>query len=236
VIPETSFVRSGDADLAYKVIGEAERDLLFAFPLVSNVDVFFELPENARFVERLVRLGRVILFDKRGTGMSDRTAGPVAVEQHSDDLVAVLDAAGSSRAVLLGWFDGGATCLVTAARHPSRVESVVAGEVLAVGRPTRGFPWGFGAPLDEAAMLAMVTRGWGQAIATRLFVPEWAEDPRLIDWVAHYQRLSATPNGVSRVLQDAFDLDIRAYLPDVAAPVLVVHNEEYPGVPVEPFR
>jgi pimeloyl-ACP methyl ester carboxylesterase len=136
VIPSTSFVRTGEVDLAYKVVGEGVRDVLLAFPLASNVDVFLELSENAEFVERLARLGRVILYDKRGTGMSDRGTGPVTIEQHSDDLIAVLDAAESTRAVLVGWFDGGATCLATAARHPGRVESVIAGEVLAAGRPT----------------------------------------------------------------------------------------------------
>lgn len=236
MIPTTSFARSGDADIAYKVVGDGDRDLLIAFPLVSNVEVFFELAENADFVERLARLGRVILFDKRGTGMSDRTVGPVAIEQHSDDLIAVLDAVGSSRAVLLGWFDGGATCLVTAARHPGRVESVVADEVLAVGRAAEGFPWGSSPRLGEAAVRAMMELGWGQAAAARMMVPEWADDARLIDWVTRYERLSSTPSGAARMLEDAADLDIRGYLPEVAVPVLVIHDVDYPGVPDEPFR
>lgn len=236
MIPATSFVRSGDADIAYKVVGEGDRDLLVAFPLLSNVEVFFELAENADFVERLAKLGRVILFDKRGTGMSERTTGPVAIEQHSDDLIAVLDAVGSSKAVLLGWFDGGATCLVTAARHPGRVESVVADEVLAVGRPAEGFPWGFSPRFGEAAVRAMMELGWGKAAAVRMMVPEWADDARLIDWVTRYERLSSTPSGAARMLKDAADLDIRAYLQEVAAPVLVIHDVDYPGVPVEPFE
>ncbi|GGI48058.1 class 3 adenylate cyclase [Agromyces flavus] len=236
MIPATEFVRSGDADIAYKVIGEGPRDLVLAFPLVSNVDVFLELTENAEFVERLTHLGRVILFDKRGTGMSDRSTERVTVEQHSDDLIAVLDAAESTRAVLLGWFDGGATCLVTAARHPGRVESVVANEVLAAGRPVEGFPWGFTSRLGEAAMRKFITLGWGQTVASRLMAPEWASDPRLIEWVARYERLSVPPSGAVRVFEDALDLDIRAYLPHVDVPVLVIHNVGLPGAPSEPFE
>lgn len=236
MIPATSFVRSGDADIAFKVVGEGSRDLLIAFPLASNVDVFFELTENADFIDRLAKLGRVILFDKRGTGMSDRGTGPVTIEQHSDDLIAVLDAVGSARAVLLGWFDGGASCLATAARHPDRVESVVASEVLAVGRPTEGFPWGFASPFGEAAVHTMVTLGWGQAAMTRQMAPEWAEDPRLIDWVTRYERLSATPSGAARLLESAQAVDIRDYLGSVSTPVLVIHDMDYPGVPSEPFR
>ncbi|MGR0319115.1 alpha/beta fold hydrolase [Agromyces sp. ZXT2-3] len=236
MIPVTEFARSGDADIAYKVVGEGTRDLLVAFPLVSNVDVFFELSENVELVERLAALGRVILFDKRGAGMSDRATAPVGVEQHSDDLVAVLNAAGSTRAVLLGWFDGGATCLVTAARHPLRVESVVAAEVLARGRPAEGFPWGFASPFGEVAMRKLVTMGWGQKAMARMMAPEWAGDARLIDWLTRYERLSAPPSGAARVLEDALDLDIRDHLPDVTAPVLVLHDLGYPGLPTEPFR
>jgi class 3 adenylate cyclase len=178
----------------------------------------------------------VILFDKRGTGMSDRGAGPVSVEQHSDDLVAVLDAAGSTRAVLVGWFDGGATCLATAARHPGRVESVVAGEVLAVGRPADGFPWGFGSRLGETAMRKLVALGWGEEAMARVMAPEWAGDARLIEWVTRYERLSVPPSGAARLLEDAMDVDIRGYLPEVAAPVLVIHDVELPGIPTDPFR
>lgn len=236
VIPPTSFVRSGDADIAYKVIGEGSRDLVLAFPLASNIDVFFELSENAEFVERLARLGRVILFDKRGTGMSDRSAESVTVEQHSDDLIAVLDAAGSARAVLLGWFDGGAACLATAARHPGRIESVIASEVLAVGRPAEGFPWGFAPRFGEAAMRTLVTVGWGQAAMIRLMAPEWAADARLIDWVTRYERLAVTPSGATKLLEGALAVDIREYLGSVSAPVLVIHDLDYPGVPSEPFR
>jgi class 3 adenylate cyclase len=236
VIAATSFVRTGEVDLAYKVVGAGVRDVLLAFPLASNVDVFLELSENAEFVERLARLGRVILYDKRGTGMSDRGTGPVTIEQHSDDLIAVLDAAESARAVLVGWFDGGAACLATAARHPGRVESVIAGEVLAAGRPTEGFPWGFGSRLGEAALRKLVALGWGEEAMARLMAPEWAGDARLIDWLTRYERLSVPPSGAARLLDDAMDIDIRGYLPDVAAPVLVIHDLELPGVSSEPFR
>lgn len=236
MIPATEFVRSGDVDLAYKVVGDGPRDLLLAFPLASNVDVFLELPENLEFVERLAGLGRVILFDKRGTGMSDRSESFVPIEQHSDDILAVLDAAGSERAVLAGWFDGGAACLVAAARHPDRVESVIAAETIAVGRPDDGFPWEFSARFGEAALRRLVSLGWGKEPMIRAAVPEWADDPRLITWLTRYMRLSAPPSAVERLIDQALELDIREYLGRVAAPVLVLHEPDYPGLPTEAFQ
>lgn len=236
MIPGTSYVRSGEADIAYKVCGEGERDLAISFSFASNIDVFFELSENVEFIERLMKLGRVILFDKRGTGLSDRSTGLVSVEQRSDDLIAVLDAVGSKRAALLGYLDGGAVCIVTAARHPNRVESIIANEVLAVGHRDEGFPWGFRARFTGPAMRALVSAGWGKGQMARLAGPSWTADSRLFEWWKRYERLSTSPSGASRLLEESVEVDIRAYLPHVHVPVLVVHDVDLKMLPTPAFR
>lgn len=236
VIPSTSYTRSGDADIAFKIVGEGPRDLVVSFSFASNIDVFFDLSENVEFTERLMKLGRVILFDKRGTGLSDRGTELVTMEQRSDDLIAVLDAAKSRHAVLIGQYDGGATCLVAAARHPDRVEAVVANEVLAVGHRDEGFPWGFGPKHTGPAMRALVTAGWGHGAVAKLLSPEWAADRRLIDWWKRYESLSATPSGAARLLEETVRIDIREYLPRVRVPVLVLHDLELKILPTDPFR
>lgn len=236
VIPPTRYVRSGDADIAYKVCGEGERDLALSFSFASNIDVFFELSENVEFIERLMKLGRVILFDKRGTGLSDRSTELVSVEQRSDDLIAVLDAVGSKRAALLGYVDGGAVCLATAARYPDRVESIIADEVLAVGHRDKEFPWGFRAKFTGPAMRALVSAGWGSGQIAKIAGPAWTADARFLEWWKRYERLSSSPSGASRLLEESMNVDIRAYLPHVHVPVLVVHDLDATMLPTRAFR
>jgi class 3 adenylate cyclase len=236
VIPSTSYARSGDADIAFKVFGEGHRDLVVSLAFTSNVDVFFELSENVEFVERLMKLGRVICFDKRGTGLSERGTDFVTIEQHSDDLIAVLDAAGSGQAVLLGWFDGGAACLVTAARYPDRVQSVVASETLAVGHRTKDFPWGIRFRLQGAAMGAFLTAGWGKGVIPRGMAPESVADSRVLSWWMRLETQSASPRGAARLLEAAERIDIRSYLPRVRVPVLVLHDSSFRTLPPEAFQ
>ncbi|MFE5671703.1 alpha/beta fold hydrolase [Agromyces sp. NPDC056523] len=236
MIPITNYVRSGDADIAYKVCGDGERDLLVSFSFASNIDVFFELSENVEFLERIMKLGRVILFDKRGTGLSDRSTDLVSVDQRSDDIIAVLDAVGSASAVLLGYLEGGAVCLVTAARYPDRVEAIVATEVLAVGHRDAQFPWGFRARLTGPAMQALVRAGWGKGQIAKMVVPSWTSDSRLFEWWKRYEQLSASPSGASRLLEESVELDVRGYLPHVHVPVLVVHDLNAKMLPIGAFR
>ena len=123
-IPETKYVRSGDADLAYQVFGSGA-DLVAIHGLPGHLEVMWELPEYAAFLDRLGTFGRVIMFDKRGTGMSDRLPGVPAVEQHMEDLIAVMDAAGSSRASVAGWADGAFMAAMLAATYPERVSALI---------------------------------------------------------------------------------------------------------------
>src|SRR5215213_6618714 len=168
MIPQTRYAHVGDTDLAYKVLGAGPRDLVFCAPYVSHLDAYWELPEHVDFMESLTGLGRLIVFDKRGTGLSDRGLHGVSIEQRSEDLIAVMDAAGSPQAVLIGAMDAGATSLVTAARFPERVTAVIAGEVLASARPDVDHPWGRETNWAETLLGATEAPDGGQEIISRL--------------------------------------------------------------------
>jgi pimeloyl-ACP methyl ester carboxylesterase len=159
--PETQFTRAGDVDIAYQVVGPAAQlDLVFVPGWVSHLEVMWELPEFARFLDRLAAMGRLIMFDKRGTGLSDRVAGMLTLEQRADDIAAVMDAAGSARAAIIAWGEGAAIAAMFAAAHPGRVSALVLGtlpvKVTDGQRPLIPDP----ALLKELA--AAVETGWGR--------------------------------------------------------------------------
>jgi pimeloyl-ACP methyl ester carboxylesterase len=129
-MPETRFTRAGDVDIAYQVTGAAGGlDVVFVPGWVSHLEVMWELPEFARFLDRLAAMGRLILFDKRGTGLSDRVAGTPPLEQRTEDIAAVMDAAGSERAAIAAWGEGAAIAAMFAATHPQRVAALVLGSL-----------------------------------------------------------------------------------------------------------
>jgi class 3 adenylate cyclase/pimeloyl-ACP methyl ester carboxylesterase len=235
VIPETRFAPTSDGHLAYHVFGDGPRDIVFTVPGPSHVEYMWEIPEHARALRRLAEFGRVIVFDKRGVGMSERTTQPVSLEQRTDDIVAVMAAAGSHRAVLLGTADDAAVGLVTAARYPDRVISVIALEALAAARPDADPPWGYNAALIEQ-LAAISESGWGEAVTVRVVTPAIANDPRLLNAVKKLERMSATPSIASQILRSMLDIDIRRYLPKVQVPVLVLHNVDFPLAEVEGMR
>ena len=136
---ETRFTRSGDVDIAYQVFGDGERDIVMTMGWVTHLEVMWELPELAYFLERLAGIGRVIIFDKRGTGLSDRVAGMVTLEQRAEDVGAIMDAAQSEQAAFVGWGDGGGIGAMFAATNPERISSSLASPavVAVAGRASR---------------------------------------------------------------------------------------------------
>jgi class 3 adenylate cyclase len=232
------WARADGAALAYQVVGEGTRDIVVLVSGVSHLEVFWDLPENVENVGRLAALGRVILFDKRGVGLSDRPAGPVApLDTSVDDVVAVLDAAGSRRAVLFAWLHEGATALAVAARHPDRVEAVVAGELLATFTPQVGHPWGWD-PAWWEQMAPVIEAGWGEGVLIRVMAQnaEVDADPRLVGWWKRLERLSASPSAAARLLGATLRVDARPYLEDVVAPVLLLHDAGNRLIPEEGMR
>ncbi len=179
--PETRFTRVGDVDIAYQVVGpETPLDLVFVPGWVSHLEVMWELPEFAHFLDRLAAMGRLILFDKRGTGLSDRVAGVPTLEQRADDIGAVMDAAGSARAAIIAWGEGAAIAAMFAAVHPDRVAALVLGTL-----PVK-VPDGPQLVLPDPAVLqalsAAVETGWGQASLVPVLAPSRTDDARFLSW------------------------------------------------------
>src|SRR6266508_5669831 len=140
--PETRFTRSGTVDLAYQVIGDGPLDIVVVVGWVSHLEVLWELQEVAHFLDRFSAMGRVVIFDKRGTGLSDRPAEVPTYEQMVVDVLTVMDAAAVDRAVIVGWVDAGGIAMQVAATHPERVIAIVLGETMATAVPDAAHPWG----------------------------------------------------------------------------------------------
>lgn len=175
--PETRFVRSDGVDIGYQVVGEGDVDVVFVPGWISNWELAWELPEAARFLERFARFSRLILFDKRGTGLSDRVAGVPTLEEHVDDLRAVLDAVGSSRAAVTGWADGAAVALLFAAEHPERVSSVVVGSVVAKAKVGDTEAPVAIAPEVMDQWAAAIESSWGQGTFLPMLARRWPATP-----------------------------------------------------------
>ena len=221
--PETRFTRAGDVDIAYQVVGSASQlDLVFVPGWVSHLEVMWELPEFARFLDRLAAMGRLILFDKRGTGLSDRVAGMATLEQRADDIAAVMDAAGSARAAIIAWGEGAAIAAMFAAAHPDRVTALVLGtlpvKVTDGQRPLIPDP----ALLRELS--TAVETGWGQAILVPLLAPSRTDDTRFLSWYRRWERLSSTPSAAAATLRWAMEFDLGPVLPAIQARTLIVHR------------
>jgi class 3 adenylate cyclase len=222
-LPETRFARAGDVDVAYQVIGPAGGlDLVFAPGWVSHLEVMWELPEFARFLDRLAAMGRLILFDKRGTGLSDRVAGTPALEERAEDIAAVMDAAGSGRAAIVAWGEGAAIAAMFAAVHPERVTALVLGSL-----PVKAASGRLSVTPDPALMQALsaaVETGWGQARLVPLLAPSRAEDTRFLSWYRRWERMSSTPSAAAATLRWAMQFDLGPVFPSIQARTLIVHR------------
>ncbi len=217
---EARFTRSGDVDIAYQVIGDGGRDIVMTMGWVTHLEVMWELPELASFLERLADLGRLIIFDKRGTGLSDRIPGTATLEQRAEDVGAVMDAARSEQAAFIGWADGGAVGAMFAATHPERITALV---LSAMSLNTT--PENIGAdPAMMQAIWDMIEQGWGDGNLLNIAAPRHADDLRLRAWWRRWERQSATPNAAATLLRWAAEIDLRPVLHAVQAPTLLVER------------
>jgi class 3 adenylate cyclase len=222
--PETRYARSGDVGIAYQVIGEGERDLVLAFPFISHLDLVWENPRQSRFVERLGSFSRLILFDRRGNGLSDPVAGAPTVEERMDDVRAVMDAAGSERAALLGMSEGATMSMFFAATYPERTSALVLWGAMARSTWAEDYPW---APTKEAAIEAndeLIVPLWGQGATIDIFAPSLAADPRARELQARIERQAASPMRVKQLFEMFLDTDVREALPLIQAPTLILHR------------
>ena len=236
MIPETHYARSGEVSIAYQVVGDGPFDIVFVPPSVSNVELGWEVPNIRAFLERLASSSRLIHFDKRGTGMSDRVGGAPTLEVRMDDVRAVMDAAGSERAALVGWSEGVAMSTLFAATYPDRVWALVlyGGKARALCAPD--YPWG----VTEAEALRAIAESHANAKPSafeeiaRSGMPTGTETE--IAALARMIRQSASPGALEALQRMNIQIDIRDVLPAIRVPALVLHNTRDPWVAVERGR
>ena len=224
-LSETKYAKSGDYHIAYQAIGTGPLDLVFMHGWISHIEHMWEEPRVARFLDRLASFSRLILIDKRGTGMSD----PVpldrlpTLEERMDDVRAVLDAVGSKRAAFLGTSEAGALSLLFAATYPSRTTALVLLNSYARLAHAPDYPQGI--PAEQAqGLLQAIEEGWGKGVAFEALVASQADNASMKSWWARYQRLAASPGAAVTLLRSAFETDARSVLSAITVPVLVLHR------------
>lgn len=233
--PETRYARSGDVNIAYQVVGEGPRDLVLVPGWVSNLEVFWEEPSMARFLQRLASFSRLILFDKRGTGLSDRVADMPNLETRMDDVRAVMDTVRSPRAALLGYSEGGPMCALFAATYPERTTALIMIGAFSTRIWKSDYPWG--SPREDYQRFIDTTvRDWGGPVGLEARAPTMASDPRFREWWARFIRMSASPGANRALLTMNAEIDVRHVLPAIRVPTLIVHNVGDQAVGVEHSR
>lgn len=218
MVAETRYVKSGKVFVACQISGQASPDLMVVPGFFSHLEHDWENPRFARFNHALGSFSRLICFDKRGTGLSDRSVGVPHLEERIDDIRAVLDAAGSKRAFLCGTSEGGPMSLLFAATYPDRIAGLilVGAYARAVGSVT--------AYDDPAAAERAVEETWGTGKGLEAFAPSVAGEPAFRDWWARRQRLSASPSDVINLIRMNAEIDVRHILPAIRVPTLVIHR------------
>ncbi len=223
--PTTRYARSGDASIAYQVVGDGPLDLLFVTGWLTQLEQLWEAPANRRFLERLTSFGRLILFDSRGTGLSERVLERYTIEQETRDALAVLDAAGSERAALFTYAQGGLVGATLAAEHAERVGALIMYASVARTSWAPDYDWAMTAEEREALSERNIA-SWGEvnSDAMSAWAPSMAEDPALVAWFARMQRLAASPGEARIITRAMVDLDVRHLLPRIRVPTLIMHR------------
>jgi pimeloyl-ACP methyl ester carboxylesterase len=221
---ETRYAKSGGVHIAYQVVGDGGPDLVLVPGWVSHVEYAWEDPSCARFLRRLASFSRLILLDRRGTGLSDRVADLPSLEQRMDDVRAVMDAAGSEEAALFGISEGGPMCMMFAAAHPERTRALVLYGTTA--RFLRGPDYSVGIPPDEfEAFVKQMGTEWGSGVSADYFAPSVAQDEAFRRSWARFERFAVSPAGIQALLRMLGELDVRHVLPTVRVPTLVLGRQ-----------
>ena len=223
-VPVTRYAKSGNVHIAYQVFGSGPTDLVFVPGFISHIENYWEHPDLARWLLRLAAFARVIMFDKRGTGLSDPVAQVPSLELRMDDVRAVMDAVDSESATLLGVSEGGALAALFAATYPQRCQRLViygtfarfpiAAEVL---KPLFKY-------IDEA---------WGNGLSLSAFAPSRQTDPSMLQWWGRFERLGASPAAVTAVLEMAAETDVSDIVSSIKVPTLVIHCKDDTLIPID---
>jgi pimeloyl-ACP methyl ester carboxylesterase/DNA-binding CsgD family transcriptional regulator len=222
---QTKYAKSGDVNVAYQVIGDGPADLVLVPGFVSHVEAAWDDPNLAHFLSRLASFSRLIVFDKRGTGLSDPATAAPGMDERMDDIRAVMDAAGSTRAAIFGTSEGGTLSILFALRHPERAQALILYGSWARRLAAPDYPWGLRAEEVEAFLVRM-EEAWATG--------EWwkqdgrgpIDDERHRQWWARYLRMAASPAMAREVIRMNTKIDLRDLLPDVRVPTLILHRTE----------
>jgi class 3 adenylate cyclase len=224
VRPETRYARSGDVHIAYQVFGEGDLDLVLVPGYITHVELVWEHEPAERFMEALASFARVIAFDRRGSGLSDPVAEAPTLEQRMDDVRAVMDAAGSERAALVGMSEGVPMSILFAATYPHRVQALVCSGGMARSTYADDYPWGVSPEGVIESALELILPHWGDGSTIEIAAPSEAGNPESRAFFGRMQRATASPGMLTALGQMFLDIDVRDVVPSVHVPSLVLHR------------
>jgi DNA-binding SARP family transcriptional activator/pimeloyl-ACP methyl ester carboxylesterase len=223
--PQTRYAPTADGiHVAYQVLGEGERDIIFVPGLMSHLELLWEDEETSAFYRRLSRLGRLILFDKRDTGLSDPAPSDMSLEERMEDVRAVMRATDSRRAVLFGYSEGAPMSLLFAATYPGRVTSLILGSASARWFPAAGYPCGQGAQEMYDGLQEIAAHRWGQGASIEWYLPSQADSAHARRLFGRFERMAISPSAFLRMTRMIHDIDVRAVLPAIHVPTLVIQR------------
>lgn len=222
-MPETCYATSGEVSIAYQVLGDGPIDLVYVPPFVSNLELAWEWPPFARFLRNLASFTRLIVLDKRGTGLSDRVTDAATIDERMDDVRAVMDAVGSQRAALLGSSEGGPMCIVFAATFPDRTSHLILYGSYPKAAWAPDYPIGT-VPDAYELFFEAIRQNWGRGVLVELFTPSVADDPAFRAWQGRFERQSASPGAAIAIQRMNMGIDVRPMLSTVAVPTLVLYR------------
>ena len=234
-VPETRYARAGDVHIAYQVVGDGPVDVVYIPPQLQQLEHLWAEPRVAAFFERIARFARLILLDRRGTGLSDPIVSATTLEDQMEDVTAVLDAVGSERAALFAQSEGAPMAMLYAATHPERTRALVlyAGMARMTGAP--GYEWP-GTAADRERRIVEIFGAWGQGSRLDVIAPSAAGDVALRRWFAKLERLSASPGSLRLLFDIAGATDVRDVLPSIATPTLVLHRRDDQAIDIRHSR
>jgi pimeloyl-ACP methyl ester carboxylesterase len=222
-IPKTRYTKSGDVNIAYQVVGDSGPDLVFVMGWVSHVEYFWTHPRVASFFQRLAAFSRLILFDKRGTGLSDRVTTMPDLRQRMDDVRAVMVGAGSTEAFVMGVSEGGPMSALFGATFPERTKGLVIYGGYARRTWAPDYPWA-AKPEARERFFRDIEQNWGGVVDLETIAPSEMSDPSFCDWWSTYLRMSASPGAAVALAKMNTNIDIREELAAIRAPTLVLHR------------
>jgi pimeloyl-ACP methyl ester carboxylesterase len=227
--PQTRYTKSGDVNIAYQVFGEGDLDLVIIRGFISHVELVWEAEPWARAPETLASFARVITFDRRGTGLSDPLTEAPTLEERMDDVRAVMDAAGSENAALLGGSEGVPMSILFAATYPDRVQALVCWGGMARSTPAEGYPFGTPAEALLESGFELILPHWGEGATIEITAPSQADNPRARAWFGRHERSGVSPGMLAQVAQAFLDIDVRDVVPSVHVPALILHRSPRPA-------